>query len=51
MLPDRVDAWLGDPWDDAKELASPYQGDLRTAAVSKDVGRVQNNYPELLDPA
>lgn len=50
LMPDQIDLWLNGPWNKAKSLAVPFMEDLKTIAVSADVGKVGNNHAELLDP-
>ena len=48
----QISTWLEDDWQDAKAcLAAPYPSDkMKTFAVSNEVGKVANNYPELAQP-
>jgi|TARA_R110002050_G_C8835385_1_gene505542 putative SOS response-associated peptidase YedK len=49
-MPNQIDLWLNGPWEVAKSLAVPFEGDLKTIAVSADVGKVANNHIGLLGP-
>lgn len=51
LSPDDVEMWLDGEWDDAKVLAKPSEAKiLETWMVNNEVGKVANNFPELLDP-
>ena len=50
LQPSQVATWLSGPWEDAKVITQPYAGSFESVAVSKDVGKVQNNSSALLEP-
>ena len=52
LNPKDVGKWLAGPWDEAKKkLLKPAPNTWLTASpVSKDVGAVRNNKPELIEP-
>ncbi|MEP2103108.1 MAG: SOS response-associated peptidase [Parasphingorhabdus sp.] len=50
LPPEQAGSWLSGPWEQAKRLMAPYEGELNFIPVSKEVGKVQNNYPALLEP-
>jgi putative SOS response-associated peptidase YedK len=47
-----IHTWLHGPWEEAKPLTKdPFEADrMEVFAVSNDVGKVANNYPDLLNP-
>ncbi len=45
-----IGIWLEGRWDDARDLAETYQGDLSTTQISSLVNSNRNNGPELLEP-
>jgi len=45
-----IGIWLEGRWDDARDLAETYQGDLSTTQISSLVNSNRKNGPELLEP-
>lgn len=45
-----IDGWLESSWDEARNLAAPYRGDLSATRISSLVNSIRNNGPELLEP-
>lgn len=47
-----IETWLHARWEEAKSLTEvPFEADrMESFAVSNDVGKVANNYPDLLSP-